>query len=73
MNRGLAVASDAVATAADGREKGTIAGDVITPFLTHDDEGLDVNSQYDWRMLEMMVSDGSVTLPEIDRPTFVSG
>ena len=51
-------------------EKGTIAGDVITPFLTHDDEGLDVNSQYDWRLLEMMVNDGSATLPEIDRPAF---
>lgn len=48
-------------------EKGTIAGEVITPFLTENDEGLDVNSQYDWRLLEMMVADGSATLPDVDR------
>lgn len=51
-------------------EKGTIAGEVITPFLTEHDEGLDVNSQYDWKLLEMMVGDGSATLPQIDRPPF---
>lgn len=49
-------------------EQGTIAGEVITPFLTEEDEGLDVNSQHDWRLLEMMVADGSATLPAIDRP-----
>ena len=48
-------------------ETGTIAGEVITPFLTENDEGLDVNSQYDWRLLEMMVADGSATLPDVDR------
>ena len=48
-------------------ETGTIAGEVITPFLTENDEGLDVNSQNDWRLLEMMVADGSATLPDVDR------
>ena len=51
-------------------EQGTIAGEVLTPFLTEGDEGLDVNSQYDWQLLEKMVSDGSAKLPEIDRPAF---
>jgi N-acylneuraminate cytidylyltransferase len=51
-------------------ECGTIAGEVLTPFLTEGDEGLDVNSQRDWRLLEMMVADGSARLPDIDRPAF---
>jgi CMP-N,N'-diacetyllegionaminic acid synthase len=51
-------------------EGGTIAGEVLTPFLTEGDEGLDVNSPRDWRMLEMMVEDGSATLPAIDRAPF---
>jgi CMP-N-acetylneuraminic acid synthetase len=44
---------------------GTIAGEVLTPFLTRDDEGLDVNSQRDWRLLEMMVARGEATLPAV--------
>lgn len=51
-------------------EEGTIAGEVLTPFLTEGDEGLDVNSPRDWRLLEMMVEDGSATLPAIDRPPY---
>jgi N-acylneuraminate cytidylyltransferase len=51
-------------------EQGTIAGEVLTPFFTKDDEGLDVNSPYDWRLLEIMVADGSATLPPVDRPPF---
>lgn len=51
-------------------EQGTIAGEVLTPFLTEADEGLDVNSPYDWRLLEMMVSDGSAKLPFIDQSAF---
>lgn len=52
-------------------ESATIAGDVLTPFLTQGDEGLDVNSPRDWRLLEMMVADGSATLPLVDRGTMV--
>lgn len=51
-------------------EKGSLAGEVITPFLTVDDEGLDVNSQYDWRLLEMMVEAGEATLPQIDKAPY---
>lgn len=51
-------------------EQNTIAGEVLTPFLTKDDEGLDVNSPYDWRLLEMMVADGSARLPPVDVPPY---
>lgn len=51
-------------------ECGTIAGEVLTPFLTEDDEGLDVNSQYDWRLLQMMVADGEARLPSIDEKPY---
>lgn len=51
-------------------EGGTIAGEVLTPFLTEGDEGFDVNSQHDWRLLEMMTEDGSATLPSISTPAF---
>jgi CMP-N,N'-diacetyllegionaminic acid synthase len=52
-------------------EQSTIAGEVLTPFLTRDDEGLDVNTQRDWRLLEMMVEDGSATLPDINYPPYI--
>ena len=53
-------------------EEGTIAGEVLTPFLTQGSEGLDVNSPRDWRLLEMMVDDGEATLPAIDTPPYSS-
>lgn len=51
-------------------EGGTIAGEVLTPFLTEDDEGLDVNSQYDWRLLQMMIADGAARLPHVDEEPY---
>ncbi len=53
-------------------EGGTIAGEILTPFLTEGDEGFDVNSPYDWRLLEMMVADGSARLPEIASPPYAA-
>lgn len=52
------------------REHGTIAGEVLTPFLTVDDEGLDVNTQRDWQLLEMMVNSGEATLPQIKQEKY---
>lgn len=49
---------------------GTIAGEVIAPFFTHADEGFDLNSPVDWRVIELMLEDGTATLPAIDRPPF---
>lgn len=51
-------------------EQGSIAGEVLTPFLTQGDEGLDVNRPDDWRLLEMALARGDATLPAIDRPPF---
>ncbi len=51
-------------------EQNTIAGEVLTPFLTKDDEGLDVNSPYDWRLLETLVADGAARLPAIEQQPY---
>lgn len=51
-------------------EKNSIAGEVVMPFLTRDDEGLDINSPHDWRLLELMLEDGEARLPAIRRPAF---
>lgn len=46
-------------------EERTIAGNVVMPFITEESEGLDVNTEYDWALVEMMVERGDVRLPEI--------
>jgi CMP-N,N'-diacetyllegionaminic acid synthase len=51
-------------------ELGSIAGEVLTPFLTEGDEGFDVNRPDDWRLLEMALQRGETSLPEIDRLPF---
>jgi N-acylneuraminate cytidylyltransferase len=51
-------------------EQNSIAGEVLTPFLTERDEGIDVNRPDDWRLLEMAIARGDASLPEIDRPPF---
>lgn len=51
-------------------EMNSIAGEVLTPFLTEHDEGVDVNRPRDWRLLEMALADGEASLPAIDRPPF---
>ena len=43
----------------------TIAGEIITPFLTQGDEGLDVNREFDWWKAERMLANGEATLPPI--------
>jgi N-acylneuraminate cytidylyltransferase len=51
-------------------ELNSIAGEVLTPFLTEGDEGFDVNRPRDWRLLEMALERGEATLPQIDRPPY---
>lgn len=46
-------------------EAGSIAGDVIAPFLTEGHEGVDVNAQSDWWHAEYLVAQGMATLPPI--------
>ena len=52
------------------KESGTIAGDIVMPFFTEGDEGLDVNDGYDWRVVEQMIRDGAASLPAVKRPPF---
>lgn len=51
--------------------EGSIAGEVVAPFFTEADEGFDLNQPIDWRLLELMLEDGSASLPAIDRPPFL--
>jgi CMP-N,N'-diacetyllegionaminic acid synthase len=46
-------------------EKHTIAGDLIMPFFTTQYEGFDVNSEYDWKLAEEMVTRRRAHLPQI--------
>ena len=48
----------------------SIAGEVISAFLTYDAEGFDVNFAYDFEIAELMVARGEATLPEIKVPVF---
>ena len=63
QNASLEIAHTRVIT-----EMGSIAGNVIAPFLTEGDEGLDVNTELDWTVAEAMIARGEATLPHIDRP-----
>ena len=48
----------------------SIAGEVIGAFLTINDEGFDLNTEYDFRIAELMVARGEAMLPEIKVPVF---
>jgi CMP-N-acetylneuraminic acid synthetase len=49
------------------RERRTIAGDVLVPFVTEGYEGFDINDPYDWMVAERLLSEGQVTLPPVVR------
>ncbi|HKE87830.1 MAG TPA: acylneuraminate cytidylyltransferase family protein [Vicinamibacterales bacterium] len=53
------------------RERRTIAGDVLVPFLTDGYEGFDINDACDWMVAERLLADGTVTLPPVARDAFV--
>jgi N-acylneuraminate cytidylyltransferase len=48
-------------------ETRTIAGNVLMPFLTRDEEGFDVNQPYDWALAEQMVASGAARLPSVEK------
>ncbi|MDD5760154.1 MAG: acylneuraminate cytidylyltransferase family protein [Desulfobulbaceae bacterium] len=48
----------------------TIAGQVLVPFFTQDYEGFDINSPYDWKLAEELVSSGEVRLPIVTIPPY---
>lgn len=46
-------------------EGGSIAGNVIAPFLTRDSEGVDVNDWIDWLIAEELLRGGQAALPTV--------
>jgi N-acylneuraminate cytidylyltransferase len=50
----------------------TISGNVVMPFFTHDYEGSDINSEYDWKLSEDLIQSGKVVLPKITTPPYRS-
>ena len=47
------------------RERRSIAGDVLVPFLTEGYEGFDINDAFDWIVAERLLADGLAGLPEL--------
>ena len=43
----------------------TIAGNVLTPFLTEGYEGFDINDAHDWLIAERLIADGEAVLPPV--------
>jgi CMP-N,N'-diacetyllegionaminic acid synthase len=52
------------------RERRTIAGDVLVPFLTEGYEGFDINDAFDWMVAERLLADGKVTLPTVNKEPY---
>jgi CMP-N,N'-diacetyllegionaminic acid synthase len=52
------------------RERRTIAGDVLVPFLTEGYEGFDVNDAFDWMVAERLLADGTVALPAVNKEPY---
>ena len=52
------------------RERRTIAGDVLVPFLTEGYEGFDINDASDWMVAERLLAEGSVTLPRLNKEPY---
>lgn len=50
----------------------TIAGQVLAPFYTTSEEGLDVNEEFDWWKAERLLEQGRATLPDISIERWVS-
>lgn len=65
QNASLEIAWSRVATQA-----GTIAGEVLMPFLTDGDEGLDVNTEEDWWYVNHLLQSGQAALPPVDVPPY---
>jgi CMP-N-acetylneuraminic acid synthetase len=51
-------------------EQSSISGNIITPFFTTEEEGLDVNHEFDWWKAERLLSQGIATLPIINLEPF---
>ena len=54
------------------RERRTIAGDVLVPFLTEGYEGFDINDAVDWMVAERLIAQRKVTLPTLTQEPFAA-
>jgi len=54
------------------RERRTIAGDVLVPFLTEGYEGFDINDAVDWMVAEQLIAEGKATLPHPAQEPFAA-
>jgi N-acylneuraminate cytidylyltransferase len=52
-------------------EERTIAGNVIVPFFTEGDEGLDINDVRDWWYADKLLEEGQARLPEVRQSPYV--
>jgi N-acylneuraminate cytidylyltransferase len=52
------------------RERRTIAGDVLVPFVTDGHEGFDINDGYDWIVAERLLADGVAQLPHVPKDPY---
>jgi hypothetical protein len=43
---------------------------VVSPFLTEDDEGFDINNMEEWWLAEHMLASGSGTVPTVSETPF---
>ncbi len=67
QNASLEIAWTRVVT--DGR---SIAGEVMTPFITEGHEGFDINDPNDWMIAERLVAEGAVKLPSVTHTPYAS-
>ena len=49
---------------------GSIAGQVLVPFFTEGDEGVDINGPQDWWYAEHLISTGEARLPAVAEPPY---
>jgi CMP-N,N'-diacetyllegionaminic acid synthase len=52
------------------REKGSIAGEAIIPFVSEGLEGFDINEPEDWLLAEHYLAKGEARLPDVAIPAF---
>jgi CMP-N,N'-diacetyllegionaminic acid synthase len=53
-------------------ERRTIAGDVVVPFVTENNEGFDINDPYDWMVAERLIAEGVAVLPSVPQPSYLA-
>ena len=63
-------ASLEIAWTAVVRDRRTIAGDVVVPFISEGHEGFDINDPHDWMIAERLLADGAVNLAPVPQAPY---